>query len=276
MTSKLIYPAVQRRFVDREPERNAYATVLTFSDEKRIYCIEAADGWGKSWLLRRLYLDSPDEDQKILIDLKKDVTTELTLILKIAEKIGNDFLEQLQQRMGQGSGNTINFYAKNLTIQGDVVGGDKNISMNQSPYESSEQLPRFNQEFRKMFQEFQSSKRVILFLDRFEETTQPVQTWLLEQLFTAIWDDRKYENIVIVISSSKPFECFNRRDEPDWDYIILDRHLKGLPEEAIREYWLKIRELPQAALEEKLEWLQSHGNSPWALSDLADSLKPQT
>ncbi len=272
MASKLFYPAVQYEFVDREPERTTYARVLTFGDEKRIFCIEAKDGWGKSWLLTRLYLDSPEEYQKVWIDLRKDGVTELTLMLKIAEKVGDDFLNQLKQRMGLGKSNTVNLYAKNLTIHGDVVGGNKNISMEEDPYESREQLPRFNQEFGLTLKTFQASKSVILFMDRFETTTQPVRTWLIEQLFNLILD-QTYTNVLLVMAGSQPFECFKERD---WHYTVVEQHLKGLPEEAIREYWLNVRKLREVDLEENLDLLRSEGYSPRALSILAELFEPKT
>lgn len=272
MDSDLFQPAVKYEFVNRDEERSLYTAVLTLKDEKRIFCLQAKDGWGKSWLLARLYMDTPQECQKVLIDLSSEAQTEIALILNIAQRIGGPFLAEVKEKVDVLISNIELHAGGDITIQGDVVGGNKYVALEQDPRESENRLALLNVIFKSAMMDLQRSQPVILFLDRFESTTQPVRTWLVEQLCKDILK-ATYKKVVVVIASSAPLQCFKDRG---WHYTVIEQYLKGLPEGAIREYWQKIRKLSQTDLEENLELLHSEGDSPLALSLLADLFEPNT
>jgi hypothetical protein len=206
-----------------------------------------------------------------LIDLRSEAQTEIALILNIAQKIGGTFLAEVKEKVDVLT-NNIEFHAGgDITIQGDVVGGNKYVALEQDPRASENRLALLNVIFQSAMKDLQKSQPVILFLDRFETTTQPVQAWLVEQLCRDILR-AAYEKVVVVIASSAPLECFKDRG---WHYTVIEQYLKGLPEGAIREYWRNIRKLSDADLEENLELLHSEGDSPLALSILADLFEPK-
>lgn len=270
MSDSLFQPAIQHEFVDRLEERDIYNAVLTLQDEKRIFCLQAKDGWGKSWLLKRLYLDSPKKCQRVFIDLAREGSVdELTLIDNIAEKIGDAFSKRIHMEPSTPRGNIQIRAGRDVKIGGDLIGGAKYLSNQQDPRAHAERLNKVSNIFKSEMQKLEKSKPVIIFLDRFETATEPVYTWLANNLFQDILNG-EYTNLILVLASVEPFEGFRERD---WYYTVVQQYLQGLPDDAIREYWVQIRRLSEADLEKNLRYLRREGNSPLALSLLAEKVE---
>jgi hypothetical protein len=170
--------------------------------------------------------------------------------------------------------------ARDINIQGDVLTGNK-VTVNsfggadhimvewKDTYIFDDRVRSGTRLLKQGLAQLQSPLRGILFFDRFEQATEPTCRWLLNHLFAGLRQN-VFKNLVVVIASAKPFDCFKERG---WHYTTLHQKLGGLPEEAIREYWLKIRGLPEAELEKNMETLRSEGCSPLALSILAQQLE---
>ena len=282
MNDDYFEPTIHYEFVDRVPQREQFNEFAAIKDFKRILCVQAEDGWGKSWLLSRLYMDSPRAScLKVMIDLgSPEAENEVAILELIAEKMGGTISELMKELLTTRSGSIHAEAARDLHVLGDVLTGNK-ITVNnyggtdhfslelKDSHEYENRVRVGTRLFRSALSQLQPPMRGILFFDRFEKATEPTCKWLLNSLFTGLRQNI-YKNLIVVIASSEPFDCFKERG---WHLTILRQQLSGLPEEAIREYWLKIRQLPEAELEKNLEALQKEGNSPLVLSLLAEKFE---
>lgn len=281
MEDDFFEPTIRSEFVDRVPQREQYTEFAAIKDFRRILCVQAEDGWGKSWLLSRLYMDSPRETcLKVMIDLgSPEAENEVAILELIAEKMGGAISENMEGFLSVQSGNIHAQAGRDLQAR-DIVAGNK-VTVNnyggaehvsvefRNPYEHENRVRTGTRLFKLGLTYLQPPMRAILFFDRFEQATEPTCRWLINSLFAGLRQNA-FKNLIVVIASSKPFDCFKERG---WHLTTLYQQLGGLPEDAIREYWLQIRNLPETELEKNLEVLRNQGFSPLALSLLAEKFE---
>jgi hypothetical protein len=282
MSDDFFEPTIQYEFVDRIPQRDQFHEFAAIKEYRRILCVQAEDGWGKSWLLSRLYMEIPTEAcLKVIVDLgSPEAENEMAILELIAEKMGGAISDHMKEVLKTPSGTIHAQAARDLSVGGDVVAGSKVIVQNyggaehvsvelKDLYEYENRVRVGTRLFKFALAQLQPPMRGILFFDRFEKATEPTRRWLINSLFTGLRQN-SYKNLLIVIASSQPFDCFRERG---WHLTTLYQQLGGLPEEAIREYWIKIRNLPETSLEGILETLRKEGNSPLVLSLLAEKFE---
>jgi hypothetical protein len=278
------FEPIKHEFVDREPERGRYGAIACGQDQQRIFCLQAEDGWGKSWLLARLYLDTPDQKCfKVVIDLgSTKVKDEEALLENIAEEMGGPISEHMAEAMETSAGKIDIKSERDTIIHGDVAinkvvvnhqGGSDHLSVElQDPHGYGYRVRNLTRAFIAGLEALPPSKQAILFLDRFEKATKPTRDWLVDQLLTGMRDG-EFPNLIAVVASTQPFDFLEARE---WRYTAVHQHLQGLPEDAVREYWVQKRRLPEGDLQTILKLLRTGGFSPSALSNFADMIEQTT
>lgn len=275
------FKPIKEEFVDRNLEKDIYNKIADRIDEQRIFCLQAGDGWGKSWLLAFLYLDTPDGNFfKTLIDLgNTKIKDEEALLESIAEEMGGPISNQMQGAFDAPAGKIDIKSGRDTIIQGDVAlnkvvvnhqGASDHLSVElQDPHGYGYRVRTLTRAFIAGLENLQPTKSAILFFDRFEKATKLTRDWLVDQLFTGLRDG-EYPNLIVVVTSTQPFDFLDGRD---WLYTVAHQHLQGLPEDAVREYWVIKRGLPESDLRTILKLLSTRGFSPSALSSYADMIE---
>lgn len=265
-------------FVDRRSEIDQYGRIASRRDNRRIFWLQAEDGWGKSWLLARLYLEALENDcLKAIIDLGNTrVKDEESLLECIAEEMRGSVSEEMIKAISTPLGNIHIQAGRDVNIEGDVVvnkvvvnhqGGTDHLSVElRDSHGYNQRVNNLTRLFETGLEQLQPPTGAILFLDRFEKATEPTRNWLIDRLFTGMRDGA-YTNLIVIVSSSQPFDLFKGRE---WRDTMALHEIKGLPEESIREYWLQKRSLSETHMNTILILLREKGNSPFELSTLAD------
>lgn len=275
------FESIKHEFVDRTPERERYNRIADRTDDQRIFCLQAEDGWGKSWLLGRLYLDT-DNDRwiKAFVDLgNTKIKDEAALLESISEEMGGSISEQMSRVVRTPMGRIDIRSEGDTIIQGDVAvnkvvvnhqGESDHISVEvQDPRGFKLRVDNLTDALIAGLKTLPPGTLALLFLDRFEKATNTMYDWLVDQLFTGVRDG-KYPNLILVVTSAKPFGFLENRD---WRYTATQLTLGGLPEDSVREYWLQKRHLPEEDLQTILKLLRTGGFSPSSLSNLADMIE---
>jgi len=280
MTNTMFEP-INHEFVDRDSIREKYSEITDRKVDQRIFCLHAEDGWGKSWLLARLYLDTPEKNcLKALIDLgSTKVKDEQALLETIADEMGGTVSEEISDVLSTPSGSINIQSGRDVNIKGDVAvnkvvinnqGGSEHLSVELRDSHGYDQHVRtLTRLFMSGLERLPQSTRAFLFLDRFEKATKPTHDWLVDHLFNGLRSG-DYPNLIVIVAGIMPFELFEGRE---WRYTVMQQQLGGLPEESIRKYWLEKRRLPEGDLQTIMKILRTGGFSPSALSTYADIIE---
>jgi len=275
------FEPIKKEFVDRAPQRDQYHKISSTKDHQRIFWLQAEDGWGKSWLLARLYLDTSDTNcLKALIDLGNiKAKDDQALLETVADELGGMVSEQMAEFIGAPRGNIDIRSEGDVNIKGDVAinkvvvnhqGGNDHISVEWRDSEGHDQRVRtLSRLFESGLKRLPESTQAILFLDHFEKATKPTHDWLVDHLFSGIRDG-DYPNLIVVVASTQPFDFFDARQSR---FAVFQQAIGGLPEDSVRQYWLEKRRLSESDLQTILKLLASKGNSPSALSAFADMIE---
>jgi hypothetical protein len=107
---------------------------------------------------------------------------------------------------------------------------------------------------------------VMLCLDQFELVNPDyVLPWLQSEFFEPLRSG-DISRPLFVIASKQKFMMFG---DSEWENAVLCAEVPGLSEDAIREYWLVKRKLPEASLPGILMMMLGANGLPGKLSDMA-------
>jgi len=275
-----LFKVIQEEFVDREAETRRYNTILHRDNSGRIFSLRAEDGWGKSWLLMRLILDTPKKYLRTLIDLgSTEAKDEEALLERICEKMGGVVSGEMAKDIDAPPGNVSIRAGGNVNIRGDVIVGNKlivnhpggknnhiSVEVN-DPYAHDQRVRRLTRSFKSGLEQLPKKSWAILFLDRFDSATKVTRDWLVDILFTGLLNG-EYSNLIVVVTSILPINRFEARE---WKAAVVQDQIGGLPPTAIQEYWLRRRHLPEAGLKTILR--RAAHTSPLELSHYADKVE---
>lgn len=271
-------------FVDRGPERKKFQE-LVVQPSRCFFCIEARDGFGKTWLLRRLCLESRGMAEReitgLYIDLEKPEARDAEEFLRCIAKQVDDPLKSELAKAIDNIARRVNIEAQgDVNIDGDVIGGHKividevhgrkNISVTvNDPHGYARNVEQLTTALFSGLGKLQPSQQLILFLDNFgKNATKPTREWLLDTLAPELRSGR-IQNMIVVLASNEPFQCF---DEYDWKYAVVRYQLGGIPEDDVCEYWVGKRMLSDVHLPTILLLLKKKDYSPAEMSSLADAI----
>lgn len=294
-----------QEFVNREEERAAFTALLGHRSQ-RILLLYGPSGIGKSFMLHYLKRDVSEPQTLIsVVDLRADPSLSMAerLLARLREQLGGAFAEQLgqvelqiQQELlaglgaqagqsvaaglaagGQTPKGGVTVSGQTLKVGGDVVGGDKitiqNASIVLNPGGGGDLLraeaqTRRNTAFRQALSVLLGERRLILFLDHFEEATQEVAEWARQQLLGPHLDGLEgFANLWLIVGGQRvPLQ----EEAAQWRHILRARQLGPLPEEAIRAFWTEKRGLDAASL---IFAIQASGGNPQLLTMMANNFE---
>jgi hypothetical protein len=271
---------VKSDFVDRQPELTSYQKITGTRPDQLILCINAEDGWGKTYLLTKLFIES-DRPELFRAKLNLD-SYEAANAVFLLEAIGRQMKGVIQAEMDrEGPPGAVNIEAGgDVNIHGDVISGSKYV-VNYSgsgdhpkvevsdPYAYAMRVNALTVRFQNGLRLLQPPQMAILFLDIFEKITDKTMEWLKQELFPGLYDGR-FEHLAVIVAGNCEFSCFEDRELSS----IVERHrLTGLPEDSIKEYWLQRCHLPEQDLPFVLRAVLGNRGDPSFLSTLADGIQ---
>lgn len=284
--SKRIQP-YEREFVDRDPEWKTYKK-MAVQPSQCFFCIEAKDGFGKTWLLQHLAQAgktiSEREITSLYIDLEKPEAKNAEMLLRYIKSGTTGPVQTELAKVIDVIDAGVNIQAGgDVHIDGDVVGGNKvNIpdlgqpgskSINVEVWDPAgyaRNVDKLTAALVFGLAQLQPPAELVLMLDNFGETTTThTREWLLGTLAPKL-QNGQISNLIIVLTSKEPFQCFPSND---WKHVVVQWHLGGLPDEFIREYWVKIRGLQELHLQTIMPLLKSKEYSPAEMSAYADAIE---
>ena len=279
--SDRLFRVIQEEFVDRQQEITCYTGIIRGDNPEHIFCLQAEDGWGKSWLLMRFFLDSPKgKCFKALMDLGSiDAKDEEAFLERICERMGGAVSVEMAKVMNAPAQGASIRAGRDVKIAGDVTFGPKIIIANpgskgdhlsvevKDPYSRDRRVRDLTRAFQRGLSQLPPKSRAVLLLDRFDNATRVMRNWLVDILFTRLLNG-EYPNLIIVVACKGPLDFFAPRE---WRATVLQAELGGIPETAIQEYWLQRRHLPQEKLKGLLR--RAEKTSPLELSRYADQVE---
>lgn len=239
--------------------------------------MRAEDKGGKSWLLKRLRLESKQAGwPAAYVDLASaEAENAEEMLLSIARQMGGEIQQALEQVPQAGQGVSIQSGGA-VSVQGDVVGGHK-VTVNTYGDEKHVavevvdrhgyqlRLGALTRAFKAALAALPAESCPLLFLDQFESVnTDYVLPWLRSELFEPLRAG-EIARPLVVIASKENFALFR---DSEWEYAVYCQDLPGLSEEAVRQYWLEKRRLPENFLPTVLILMAGANGLPGKLSEL--------
>jgi hypothetical protein len=264
-------------FVNRDAERGFFQEMASGARYHRIFCVRADDKGGKSWLLKRLRLESKQAGwPAAYIDLASaDAENAEELLLSMARQLGGGVQQALEQVPIPGQGVSIQSGGA-VSVQGDVVGGHK-VTVNtygDEKHVAVEVIDRHGYQlrvsaltraFKTALSALPAASCPMLFLDQFESVnTDYVLPWLRSELFEPLRAG-EISSPLIVIASKENIALFR---DSEWENAVYCQDLPGLAEAAIRQYWLEKRRLPETFLPTVLILMAGANGLPGKLSEI--------
>ena len=273
-------------FVDRKDEKGIFQQIIVQQLSRCFFCIQAQDGFGKTWLLRHLCQESNQKSEPIIsgiyINLEESHAKDAEELLRyLAKKVHDPIQQELTNAVTTISTGVSIQTQGDVNINGDVIGGhqinvpeihgqDKLNVVVSDPKSYIRNVSNLQDALSAGLCHLQPHEKLVLFLDNFgENTTESTRKWLLEWLAPKL-QRREILNLIVVIASNEPYQCFEKRD---WKSVVAEHRMGGIPDEFIREYWLEKRQLDEVHLETIIPWLNSKDNSPTEMSSFADIIE---
>lgn len=294
-------------FVGRQLEIELFAELLA-DGRYRLLLLQGDGGIGKSCLLHRLRRDCRRERPELataMLDFRLDrsLASPKQVIDRLRDQLSEEFDQQMMRAEaqiardhsasaaesaptlaanavaagapGQGS---ISF-GGNVTAQ-DIIVGQK-VTINNStlilnPSAGVELLEaeteqRRNRAMRRALLDLVRSEQVMIFVDHFEEASEPVRRWLLQQLLNIpLVDEDLCENLWIVVSGKQvPYQ-----DQIDqWRHLLRRHRLPPLSPEEIQSFWIDKRQLDPAQV---MVIAMASGGNPGLLFMMANNMQNAT
>lgn len=271
-------------FVNRKVEMNAFSQLLSHR-RQRILLLHGEPGIGKSCMMRRLRHMCGNHANLLsaLVDFggRRPLTQVKQVIEYLREQIGGSFAQQLAQVElqiqrefggwmgmapnsdtfssmfasvpGGGSGNV--FLSGQVSVGGDVVGGNKLTISNSSlvfnpaggtAFAQSEIDTRRNIAFGQALSSLLRKQKVVLFFDHFEKATQEVATWLEQYLLEPLLDGKEAFRHLWLVMAGERVPLQNQASR--WRHVLRSLEIGPLMEDAIRLFWVEKRQLDPSAL----------------------------
>jgi hypothetical protein len=266
-------------FVDRDPELGLFQEMVKGLRFHRIFCVKADDKGGKSWLLKRLRWVCKDSGwASAYVDLSSaDAENAEQMLTYIGRQMGGTVQQALDAVPLPSQGVNIQSGGGPVKVEGDVVGGNK-VTVNtfgNEQHVAVEVIDRHGYQlrvsslstaFRNAIAALPADTCPMLFLDQFESVnTDYVLPWLQSELFEPLRGG-DIQRPLVVIASKDNFVLFN---DSEWENAVFCKDLPGLPEAAIRQYWLERRKLPESFLPTVMVLMAGANGLPGKLSELA-------
>ena len=272
---------IDKEFVDRDPQKKTYKEMISSLLAPRILCIEAQDGLGKTWLLKRFSKDSTKPGwYRAEIDLGKwGVDNARDLLELIAKEMGGEIQKEMARANISGKSGVNITAGRDVNIKGDLVvgpkvmvntpGGTEHLSVQLVDPDYTQHVIALVENFKTSLQKLKPMQWAILFLDNYEQSTKETKQWLTDVLLPGV-KSSEYNHLIIIMTSTSGFEYFEQRE---WRNVVVKHKLEGLPEVSFREYWLKRRHLPKEHMSTTLIILKAEGMSPKVMSRYADMIE---
>jgi hypothetical protein len=266
-------------FVNRETEIGSFRRVLGHPSQ-RIFLVCGAEGMGKTDVLARLRQECRQSGLKpVLLDFRGDdeLSEPEQVIERLRERIGGDFaamlgnvvvgimndfyrvgLTDLVAALSQGASSSVQITdARDLHIEGDIVGGTKVVLQNSSVVvnpaggpnlKQRELKTRLNTVLPEALRAEVAGQKLVICLDHVDEATQPVASWVRHQVLRLLLEEADaYTNLwIVVVGREVPLR--ERADE--LRHLLYLQEVGPLVEEAIRIYWIEKRHLGAEQLAE--------------------------
>lgn len=267
-------------FVNRKVEMNAFSQLLSHR-RQRILLLHGEPGIGKSSMIRRLRGLCPNHANFLsaLVDFggRRPLSEVKQVIEYLREQIGGSFAQQLGQIelkiqrefgglmgsqtfssmftpvAGSGGGNV--FLSGQVSVGGDVVGGNKLTISNSSfvfnpaggtAFAQSEIDTRRNMAFGQALSSLLLKQKVILFFDHFEKATQEVKAWLEQHLLEPLLEGEDAFRHLWLVMAGEHVPLQNQASR--WRHVLRSLEIGPLMEDAIRLFWVEKRQLDPSAL----------------------------
>lgn len=282
-------------FVNREEQLTTLWKIIRQEIEQQILLIRGPDGIGKTSLLDEFRAECEEEG----IDCARfdfagsSDQSYMTLVLSMFNQLGPEGFEGLTQTIAEsrtlgawetvptppvsarverpaanpvppgGRSGGVDFYAP-ATIHGDVVGRDAyyvtQIIQRDDPLVQQMIQARITAAFRDCLVELTTTRTVVLLLDSWHQATTDIRDWLCRNLLSWILNKKLPDAIAVVAGQELP----DLRRPPR---RIGRLTLVGLPDEAVRAYWVEKCGLPP---EDVPNIIKYSGGLPMLMALLAD------
>lgn len=277
---------IQVEFVNRDEELARYRAMLDGQRTHRLLTVGADEGWGKTWLLHHMRLESQRRGWPVAsLDLNHDqAEDEIKFLMELRGQMAGPALARMDEALqthrsryqvtlvkpegAPSGGETIS--GSDVRIGGDVVGGDKvvvNFTGGEDPVERNALRRDLTQAFFSGLKALPPPTRAALLLDTYEAVKTETRQWLEDELFPALRADEITSLVVVAAGTTVPE--FSARE---WRLTVDATQLDApLPEDSVREYWLNRRRLPEEHLNTVLAYARKA--SPLDISLFADTIE---
>jgi len=195
-----------REFVNRKTEWKTFNQIVIRQLNRCFFCVEAKDGFGKTWLLHHLRSRSKGiSDRKIFdifVDLDEPHAKDAEELLRyIAKKVDGPIQDEMTRALTAISQRVIVQAEGDVNVDGDIIGGNKIIvpsSLEQDnihievrdPYSYRRNVEKLQNAFCSGLNKLQPDEEFVIFLDNFgRNTTDPTCNWLIKTLAHTIWEE---------------------------------------------------------------------------------------
>lgn len=230
-----INPSIQKHFVNRDRELKLFQQIVAGQNPKHIVTIRADGGEGKSWLLARLIHECSCQKIKFVEhDFRTNKAKDFLSILQHARDSGEmaGYFEsftklaiKLQKKLptlfDESNTPSANQIDINDINESDITAAGRDIyqiqirdSFNGLPENpTAEMQERLTHQFIECFNLYMKNDVQVWFFDHFEQASNSVTKWLLDEFLCPIRDGQ-IENMIFVIAGRSVLQL-----GLEWDHV---------------------------------------------------------
>ena len=269
-------------FVNREKQYLGFQKMLAGETSRRIMVIQAPADMGKTWLIQRMRAHCQENDNPVMHVSFADrrAYDYLSLVRLGRDQMGQEQFNSLTQTInsltqtnitlstgaGAGGVNISQIESSNVSVGGDVAGGDV-IKDNQFFIQTDSDVSRraaeikINDAFFTCLQGLLPASPIVFLFDAFENVTEEADQWLREHLLPRMADGLLEPARLIIAGREAPALPESVRP------LVAATGLELFTEEHVREYILEKRMLDDLDLP---TLFRTSGGYPGLLAKMAD------